>query len=112
MAATAARRAENEAAFRALNERLEDRVLARNGSSDTEMLIVCECSREDCTERISLSVGEYELVRSRSRLFIVVSGHADPQIERVVLRHESHEIVEKAGEAGLVADLTATRESG
>ena len=111
MAGTAARRAENEAAFRVLNERLEDRVLARNGSSDTEMLIVCECSREDCTERISLAVGEYELVRSRSRLFIVVSGHADPQIERVVLRHESHEIVEKAGEAGLVADLTAPRES-
>jgi hypothetical protein len=111
MAGTAARRAENEAAFRVLNERLEDRVLARNGNSETEMEIICECSREECTERISLSVGEYELVRSRSRMFIVVEGHADPQIERVVMRHDSHQIVEKAGVAGLVADLTATRES-
>jgi hypothetical protein len=112
MVGTAAGRAENEAAFRALNERLEERVLARDGSSDTEMPIVCECSREDCTERISLCVGEYELVRSRSRLFVLVSGHADPEIERVVIRHDSYEIVEKAGDAGLVADLTATRESG
>jgi hypothetical protein len=44
-------------------------------------------------------------------MFIVVEGHADPQIERVVMRHDSHQIVEKAGVAGLVADLTATRES-
>ena len=110
MTESAARRGENESAFRALNERLEDRVLERNGDSDTEMLIVCECSQEECTERISLSVGEYELVRSRARMFIVLSGHADPRIERVVIRNGAHEIVEKTGDAGLVAELTATRE--
>ena len=60
MAGTAARRAENEAPFRVVNERLEDRVLARNGNSETEMEIICECSREECTERIALSVGEYD----------------------------------------------------
>ena len=92
MAGTAARRAENQAAFRVLNERLEDRVLAEREQRDGDGN-VCEC-REECTERISLSVGEYELVRSRSRMFIVVEGHADPQIERVVMRHDS-QIVEK-----------------
>ena len=110
MAESAARRAENESAFRTLNERLEERVLERNGDSETELLIVCECSQEECTERISLSVGEYELVRSRSRMFIVLAGHADPRVERVVIRNGAHEIVEKSGEAGLVADLRATRE--
>jgi hypothetical protein len=110
MTETAARRGENESAFRALNERLEERVLERDGDSDTELLIVCECSQEDCTERISLSVGEYELVRSRSRMFIVLTGHSDPRIERVVIRNGAHEIVEKTGDAGLVAELMATRE--
>ena len=43
-------------------------------------------------------------------MFIVVRGHADPRIERVVIRNGAHEIVEKTGEAGLVAELTATRE--
>jgi hypothetical protein len=106
----AARRGENESAFRALNERLEERVLERKGDSQTETLIICECSQEECTERISLSVGEYELVRSRSRMFIVLRGHSDRRIERVVIRNGAHEIVEKTGDAGLVAELMATRE--
>jgi hypothetical protein len=109
MAESTARRAENESAFRTLNERIESRVLERDGDSESELLIVCECSREECTERISLSVGEYELVRSRSRMFVVLAGHADLQIERVIMRSGDHDIVEKMGEAGLIADEMATR---
>ena len=67
------RKGANESWFRDLNERLEDRAVTRNGS-DERFEIVCECAREECTERIGISVPEYEGVRTGAKSFIVVSG--------------------------------------
>jgi hypothetical protein len=39
-------------------------------------------------------------------LFIVIPGHEDPQLERVVEAHRDYLIVEKTGVAGEVAEQT------
>jgi hypothetical protein len=54
------RKAQNEAVFREVNERIE--VLHRQfGMADDEPLqIVCECDRVDCAERIDMPIEQYE----------------------------------------------------
>jgi hypothetical protein len=98
----------NESLFREVNERLEERAVDRGNRSGFE--IVCECAREDCTARIPVPIGEYEAVRSEATTFIVVPGHADPSVERIVASREGYEIVEKLGEAALVAEVENPRD--
>jgi hypothetical protein len=105
-----ARKGENEAWFRELNERLEDRALERQSPDGAdEFQIVCECAREECAVRITISVDEYERVRSNPTAFIVVTGHDEPDVERVVEAEPGHEIIEKFGGAGLVAQAEDPR---
>ena len=84
----------------------------RKGQNESWFRVVCECADEECTQRIAISVAEYELVRSDPRRFVVAAGHADESIERVVAGRGSYEIVEKRGDAGLVAQMEAPRPEG
>jgi hypothetical protein len=102
------RRGENEARFRDLNEKLEQRAL-RTPSSDLTFDIVCECDEEDCTETLTVGYLAYEAVRHDATMFIVARGHADPELEKVVSRGGGYEIVEKYGEAALTALVTYPR---
>lgn len=104
----ASRKGANEAWFREVNERLEDRAVDKEGLSD-RFEIVCECAREDCTERITVAFAEYEAVRRSPTAFIVVPGHVDPDCERVRASTGAYEIVEKFGDAGLVARVENPR---
>jgi hypothetical protein len=99
------RLAQNETLFRQVNERLLE-VSARLGTADSGPEFVCECSDETCTERIRLSVAEYEQLRSNPRQFVVIAGHEAVDVERVVSDRGSYRIVEKVGAAGVVADDT------
>jgi hypothetical protein len=65
--------------------------------------MVCECSREQCTQRISIDFGEYEAVREHSTHFIVAPSHREPAVERLVSRSRDYEIVEKTGIAAILA---------
>jgi hypothetical protein len=98
----------NESLFRLVNERLEERAL--DGSPQGVFEIVCECAREECTDRISVLVAEYEAVRAEPTTFIVATGHADESVERVVDSSDGYEIVEKLGEAALVAEVENPRD--
>jgi hypothetical protein len=92
------RMAANEAFFRSVNERLED------GTPDTSVLIVlCECADEDCAQRLELTRSEYEHTRSDSTQFVVAHGHAEPEIEEVILRTDRFEMVRKLGVGAEVA---------
>ena len=82
----------NEALFREVNERIGD-LPQTNGSDD--MLIICECGRVECTERLNVSTKEYVRTREDSRTFIVLPGHVIPDVERVVRDGPGYEIVEK-----------------
>jgi hypothetical protein len=102
------RRGMNESLFRLVNERLEERAVDRRPENTFE--IVCECAREDCTLRIPILIAEYEAVRSEPTKFVVVTGHSDPAAERVVDERGGHEIVEKLGEAAIVAEVENPRD--
>lgn len=97
----------NEAVFRQVNERLED-LSERFGLSPLEL--ICECSNVSCTSRIEMSHQQYEELRSDPTTFAVVSGHETLDVEEVVARHGSYDVVRKsADDARHVAKATDRR---
>ena len=102
------RKGANEAWFREVNERLEDRAAGQSAPSDA-FEIVCECAREECTERIAIDFAAYEAVRRIPTRFIVVEGHLDSTCERLVSATGGYDIVEKFGDAGRVARIENPR---
>jgi hypothetical protein len=83
----------NEILLREVNERIEE---LGAGATNLEWIgFVCECGAPSCVEQVQLEVQEYEAVRSNAQHFLTVPGHETPEIERVVLRHERYQIVEK-----------------
>ena len=98
------RRAENEALFRQINERLES-VNEAFGSVTGTFSVLCECDDVGCLEQIELAVADYERVRSDSLLFVVVRGHASPDVEDVVSEVDGWQVVRKR--PGTPADFAA-----
>jgi hypothetical protein len=87
--------AKNEVLFRDVNERVK-RLDAAHGLPPTEFWdFLCECGHADCIERVSLTVNEYEHVRSSPIQFIVVPGHELPEVEHVIELTERYAVVEK-----------------
>jgi hypothetical protein len=93
--------AANEALFREMNERVEERVAL---TEPTTFEILCECARLECTERITLTTEEYEAAHSDPAQFTVVPGHVTHDIEEVVAHNDRFETVRKKGEAAEVAE--------
>lgn len=87
------RLAKNEILFRAVNERLDELGEAAPWSKKTDYL--CECSDTSCIEIVELTQDEYERVRSRPTVFVVVPGHQQPEIEKVIEENEGFLLVEK-----------------
>jgi hypothetical protein len=98
------RAAKNQSLFREVNERIEK--LAGEVSS-TEF--VCECLQEGCDERVSLTLEEYEHVRSSPNRFFVLQGHAFAEIEATVETKDGHLIVKKLGVGAEVAEALDPR---
>jgi len=78
-----ARIAHTEALFRDVNERIAESA-ERFSADETEFL--CECADQTCTERIGATLDEYEQVREHGDHFLLVPGHEDTTVERVVER--------------------------
>jgi len=97
------RLAENEAAFRDVNESL--RYVADQGTATVQtMRLVCECGDGECSEFIDVTSMEYEGVRAVPTHFLVRPGHVAPEIERVVAENDRFAVVEKApGEPAEIA---------
>jgi hypothetical protein len=93
--------AKNEALFREVNERIEE----VNEKLDSAELsdFLCECGDDDCTTPISLTLQEYEVVRSVPTHFAIAPGHEVIDVEEVLSTGERYSVVEKfAGEAGRI----------
>ncbi len=97
--------AKNEAFFRESNEQLEKEALDAGSTFDC----ICECSRRGCVLRLKISKAEYERVRARSDHFVVVHGHEDRLIEVVVETLPNYLVVEKRGQASIIARQTNPR---
>lgn len=97
----------NEARARELNERLEenDREQGKDGPAE----FACECGDRECTKVITMSLGEYERVRTNGRHFAVVPGHEIDRVEDVIQRTDTFLVVEKNRRAGDLADATDPR---
>jgi hypothetical protein len=97
------RAARNEALFREVNENIA-RLEERHGTTTAEPVFLCECANADCARNLAVEPDVYARVREQPRYFIVLPGHEDAQIERVVETHRGYLIVEKTGVAGEVAE--------
>jgi len=86
------KRAQTEALFRDVNERIAESA-ERFGSESAEF--VCECADPNCTHRVETTLDQYEEVRSDATHFLIVPGHEDTSIERVVEERPRRAIVEK-----------------
>lgn len=75
------------------------------------LAVVCECGDKACTEPVTMTVDQYEDVRSGPARFVVLNGHEISDCEQVVDRGDGYLIVEKFGDAGLVADADDPRNS-
>jgi hypothetical protein len=95
------RAAKNQSLFREVNEQLKG-LGGRPGLFESTVF-VCECLDLGCTDTIPIDVGEYERLRRYAARFLVVPGHEDPAVERVVVRAPRYNVVEKVGAAGKVA---------
>jgi hypothetical protein len=101
------RKATNESLFREVNERIE--TTARHFGSGGSFEAVCECADVACTDRIELTVAEYEEVRAHPARFVIVPGHEDPEVDRVTAERGAYTLVEKVGNARVVAEAQDPR---
>jgi hypothetical protein len=99
--------AANEAVFREVNEAIERGQWP--GEENERATFRCECSRPECAALIALTPRDYECVRAVSRRFVVLPGHENPAVETVIDQTPDYIVVEKRGEAGLVADASDPR---
>ena len=93
------RAARNQSLFREVNERIEDL-----SSSATFATFVCECMSETCDESMSLTVEEYEHIRSTGNRFLVRPGHYEPDIEEIVEGNDRFLVVAKLGSGASVSE--------
>jgi hypothetical protein len=93
------RAAKNQSLFREVNERIED--LTPNAAFSA---FICECMSETCDEQVSITVEEYEHVRSGGNRFFVLPGHWVPAVEQVVESNDRFVVVAKLGTGGQLAE--------
>lgn len=104
------RLAENEVVFRAANEAVKevaDDFVAHGGKAT--FTFFCECSDANCAAQLDLTLTEYERVRAHATRFVVVDGHEEIEVERVVDRRPRFTVVEKIGPSRAIAEASDPR---
>jgi hypothetical protein len=102
------RQGENEALFRRVNDRIEQLAEGAFDSGEEGARawdFVCECYDKGCTERVALTIAEYEAVRAAGERFVVAPApeHVDTSIENVVDMSSRYWVVEKTDQAAEAA---------
>jgi hypothetical protein len=108
MSAREVKLADNEDFFRRINEHLEQ----QTPDTASSLIVICECDDVDCAQRIPSSRADYEAVRAEPTHFLVAPGHSDPEVEEVVRRADTFEVVRKRGVAGEEAADLDTSDNG
>lgn len=108
-----ARGARTQSLFRDVNER----VLEINDAFSIALTLgdwICECADQSCSDRISMSQEEYEVLRANPRRFAVAPSneHVVDEIEDVVERNDCYWVVQKRGTAGELAAEVDPRRVG
>jgi hypothetical protein len=103
------RKAENEVIFRRHNESVEKgfeeiKQFAKEDGQEglipekdgIALRFYCECSDENCQQRILLKPSEYNKLHRRRNHFVIVHDHEVVSIEKVVAREKDYSVVEKS----------------
>ncbi len=93
------RAAKNESLFREVNERIEDLATPASFSQ-----FVCECLDDRCDKRVSMTIEEYEYIRSDGNRFFVLPGHTDPEVDEILESTDRYLVVRKRGVGEAVAE--------
>jgi hypothetical protein len=72
---------------------------------------ICECANQNCSQRLELSLSEYDAIRASPIRFLVAPDeeHFFPELEVVTEKNERFWVVEKTGTAGEVAEKADPR---
>ncbi|MBA2279439.1 hypothetical protein H0V99_03315 [Candidatus Saccharibacteria bacterium] len=101
------RQIENEVVFRQANERVQkelvglEKMAAEEGytslpeNDDISLHFYCECSDENCRERIIMKLALYNEFHSNRKQFLISPDHETLGIERVILKDSNYTVVEK-----------------
>ena len=90
--------AKNEATFRSVNERLQEKAEELE-LGDRATPFLCECEDERCTEVVLLQRSDYEDVRAHPRRFIVAPGHQGGD-DQMIRDEGVFAVIEKQGKEG------------
>ena len=85
---------QNERLFAAVNQAIRG-VNARLQIDDASEQYVCECSIQECTQKVGLTHDEYKQARSDPDWFFMIPAHRDPAHERIVDETDRYVLVEK-----------------
>lgn len=90
---------ENELLFRSANREVQRKIKEdrspRDGPDTTKLHFYCECSNLYCRDRIKLTIDEYEKATKSEKEFVVLTGHENGAVERVIRKADSYNVVEK-----------------
>ncbi len=98
---------ENEMLFRRMNEKVGDDLGALDASyivsneiyliRDEDLLInfKCECSDENCSQRVPIKLSEYQSIHIDRSTFIVMPDHQVDPIEEVIKAGPLYNVVRK-----------------
>jgi hypothetical protein len=101
------RQIENEMIFRRTNEKVVDGLAALDamhvedghsdlvGDEDLLLRFRCECSDENCMERISMLLSEYKKIHTDRKSFVVLPNHQVDAIEEVIRVSPTYSVVRK-----------------
>jgi len=105
------RRAENEVVFKQHNQitqRQLETILPEDSKTSFAISFTCECSNEHCREQIKLTLVEFRKYHKNPAHFILQDGHAQPDIERMILKGKGYVVVEKLKEPPAAGHLNRT----
>jgi hypothetical protein len=66
--------------------------------------LACECMDESCTKRVTMTLAEYERIRSDSNRFLVLRGHDVADVEEIIDEQADYVVVSKLGAGAPVAE--------
>lgn len=88
---------------REVNERIRELGSGPDVEPPETIDVVCECTYDGCTGRLTMSVSEYEHIRRFPTRFLVKAGHEVSEFDRVVAESDVYVVVEKIGRGGSYA---------
>lgn len=101
------RQIENEMIFRRVNEKVGDDLEELDAQhieeghphltlrEDMILHFKCECSDENCDERIPIKQSVYQKIHENRDAFIIKLNHQVKEIEKVILAEDNYSVVEK-----------------